>query len=254
MMIEETPKEIQIIEPTKEVVSYSDGNIPFNNMEQLIAYCEPIAKSGISKYTTAVEVASIFLTAKDVGLKPMFALAHVNVIKSIASIDAMGMRALLLTNGITFKINKDYQPVYSYGQTIDGKSYIYTQDDIDAEPTLYQLYPNAGAASKAVALGLIPKDKISLIRQELPTDYVTEIIFTRKIKDVTMVEKGKFLWSEAIQAGLVDKDNWQKMPRNMMFAKAFGRGASRIGADVIGGLYLSTDIDDNYNDATIVID
>ena len=46
-----------------------------------------------------------------------------------------------------------------------------------------------------------------------------------------------YLYSEAVQAELVEKDVWKKYDRSLLKARAFTSGASEIASDVIQGMY-----------------
>jgi hypothetical protein len=69
-----------------------------------------------------------------------------------------------------------------------------------------------------------------------PIDRRTTIIFTRDGVD----EEVSFHWSDAQAAGLDKKDNWVRMPREMLWARCLSKGATRVGQDLLLGLY-STD-------------
>ncbi len=58
------------------------------------------------------------------------------------------------------------------------------------------------------------------------------VCFHRKgWKDV----KSSFTMTEASQAGLTGKDAWRKYPADMLWARAFTRGARKIGPDLLAG-------------------
>lgn len=71
-------------------------------------------------------------------------------------------------------------------------------------------------------------------------DRVTTIEFYRG----QIVEKASFYWSDAVKAGWTTKDNWVKMPKHMMYARALALGAQRIAPDKLLGLYTVEEMTD----------
>lgn len=72
------------------------------------------------------------------------------------------------------------------------------------------------------------------------SDFVTTIEFYRG----NIVDKASFKWSDAVRAGWTSKDNWTKMPRHMLYARALALGAQRIAPDKILGLYTVEEMTD----------
>ncbi len=72
------------------------------------------------------------------------------------------------------------------------------------------------------------------------SDYVTTIEFYRG----NIVDRASFKWSDAVRAGWTSKDNWVKMPRHMLYARALALGAQRIAPDKILGLYTVEEMTD----------
>lgn len=73
------------------------------------------------------------------------------------------------------------------------------------------------------------------------------------IKGQRFDSEGKSIWEETItftimdakKAGLIDKDNWKKYPREMCYARAASRLCKRGWADVLGGLAVTEELRDN---------
>lgn len=62
-----------------------------------------------------------------------------------------------------------------------------------------------------------------------------------------------FTWKDAELQGLTTKDNWKRMPKEMLWARCLAKGANRIGADLLLGLYTIEEMTDslNINEANI---
>lgn len=78
---------------------------------------------------------------------------------------------------------------------------------------------------------------------EKPIDQRTTIIFVRN----GMEERCSFTWKDAEKQGLTTKDNWKRMPKEMLYARCLAKGANRIGADLLLGLYMVEELADSFS-------
>jgi hypothetical protein len=78
---------------------------------------------------------------------------------------------------------------------------------------------------------------------EKPIDQRTTIKFIRK----DLEELCTFSWKDAEKQGLTTKDNWKRMPKEMLWARCLAKGANRIGADLLLGLYTIEEMTDSLN-------
>jgi len=76
-----------------------------------------------------------------------------------------------------------------------------------------------------------------------PYDRRTTIIFNRDGVD----ERVSYTWKEAEAQGLTIKDNWKRLAREMLWARCLAKGANRIGADLLLGLYTTDEMADAFN-------
>ena len=77
---------------------------------------------------------------------------------------------------------------------------------------------------------------------ERPSGRRTTIKFVRD----GMEELCTFTWKDAELQGLTTKDNWKRMPREMLWARCLAKGANRIGADLLLGLYTTEEMADTF--------
>jgi hypothetical protein len=75
-----------------------------------------------------------------------------------------------------------------------------------------------------------------------PIDRRTTIDFYRD----GLVESCSFTWRDAEGQGLTSKDNWTRMPKEMLFARCLAKGANRIGSDLLLGLYTAEELADTF--------
>lgn len=78
---------------------------------------------------------------------------------------------------------------------------------------------------------------------ENPIDRRTTIVFTRD----GIEENCSFTWTDATGQGLNTKDNWKRMPKEMLYARCLAKGANRVGADLLLGLYMTEELTDSFN-------
>lgn len=57
-------------------------------------------------------------------------------------------------------------------------------------------------------------------------------------------DSASYTWEDATRAGLTGKDNWKRMPKAMLYARAVSILVRNMFADVLGGLYSREEIDD----------
>ena len=77
---------------------------------------------------------------------------------------------------------------------------------------------------------------------EKPVDRRTTIKFYRD----GLEESCSFTWKDAELQGLTTKDNWKRMPKEMLYARCLAKGANRIGADLLLGLYTAEEMADTF--------
>lgn len=96
----------------------------------------------------------------------------------------------------------------------------------------YWVYPD-GSASPV----------IKSLDDQKPIDQRTTIMFIRD----GIEERCTFTWKDAEKQGLTTKDNWKRMPKEMLYARCLAKGANRIGADLLLGLYVVEELADSFS-------
>lgn len=127
-------------------------------------------------------------------------------------------------------------PVRFY-KGFDGN--IYKDYQLNSAATKFAIVRNASEAKAAQTAGKIPVVRCAAI----PVDYVTEYKFTRIFPDSRiMTAIGRFTRSEALAAGLFEKDTYAKYARILIGHRAFTYGAREIGSDVLFGVMETTEL------------
>lgn len=136
---------------------------------------------------------------------------------------------------------------------------------LPAVTSIYNMYFISGKPSLGIhaILALLTKNKIAyetledyipiddegnVVTKAEATDVRTTILFYRKNEylDVVIKEKISFTWSDAIKAGLHEKDNWTKYRKIMMWNRCAVFGARRIAPDVLLGVMETSEAGDTF--------
>lgn len=234
---------------TKEEVIIKDSSGPFNNASSFnnelpanINYGSPAIQeleslSNLAKYIitsklcplkTEGDVIVAILTGKELNLPPMVSISNIYPINGKATMGIHLIRAILLKNGIAFKKDLDYEPLYAYAVK-DGNG-----------------------TPKVIGIGTKANKPENATISNNPVDYITKYTFSRLIKRVDgsyieQVASSSFKMSDAKAADLLDKTNWKNYPALMLDARAFSPGAREIASDLIFGLYSINELADSNN-------
>lgn len=216
-------------------------------MEKLIEFCKPIAESNISPYSQPEQVAAVALWAYDKDINLMDALANTFMLNGRVALNSHLVRALLQKNGITHKVLKNYEPVYSY-KRLDRR---FTQEQIDATPEAFKIFYSVETLKAWVEAN--PKAiELPVFQIPEPTDCVTTIEFTRYYGKKAHKIISSFSMNDAATADLLKKDNWSKYPKQCLFARCYVVGAREIASDLIFGMYTPEEMGyDNLETITI---
>ncbi len=193
------------------------------------------------------DIALTISMANELKIGKMLAINNIYIISDKVTLGVHLYKALATRGNITWEIVKEYEPVYQYHDTSGN---IYSEEDV-LDTDLYKTFPfYYNKLPKGFTEDIAPKyaGKILVFRTALPTDFITIIKFKRVFKNgevLTHTQKYKF--SQAITAGLTNKDNWVRMPSNMCLSRCFTDGIRVIGSDVVFGLYEVSEIADATN-------
>ena len=240
------------------------------------AFMDRIMRSEKGGIKSTSEGLAILMRAQDLNLPFSTCLEHIHVINGKTGVDVHIIKALLLRAGCTWECTKDYQPLYEYTDGInvfndnafpDYAIRCKSKNDADAKAAeddehIY-LYPvkfykdfngniykeyqlngkfafvrNTAEAKKAQVEQKIPVYRIPAI----PVDFITEYKFSRTINGKEVTAYGKFTYSEALAAGLFDKDTYKKFARILIGHRASTYGARDIASDTIFGVMETTEL------------
>lgn len=174
-----------------------------------IEFLESLIKSNkLPGHIKKVEDAfTIAQMGKELGFSTMQSFHQIIPIQGKLSLSAKAIGALLRKGGVKFKTKEDALFLFSDGTT--GP------------------FPSRGTEDT----------------KEKALDRRTTLLFIRD----GMEEEVSFSWRDAELQGLTTKDNWKRMPREMLYARCLAKGANRIGQDLLLGLYMADELTDSFN-------
>ena len=233
-------------------------------------------KSGIKSVNDGL---AILLRAKDLGLPFSTCIEHIHVINGKTGVDIHILKALLLKAGVTWKIIKEYTPLYEYTDSInvyeedklpeyaikckskkeadekiakddsDDHIYVYPVKFYrDVQGNIYRDYQLDSlrfgiAVNKQQIMELSKANKIAVYRiPAVPIDYVTEYEIYRTINGKEVTARGRFTKLEAQAADLFTKDTYNKYARILISHRAFTYAAREIASDIIMGVMETTEL------------
>lgn len=225
---------------------------------------------------------AVLMRAQDLKLPFSTCIEHIHVVNGKTGVDIHVIKALLSRAGCTWRCIKDYQPLYEYtdGNSvyIDGSFPEYVvrcssqkeadekakaditagiSDNVYVYPVKWykdyngNLYKDYQLNTKQFGIAINRQHVAEIAKSgrtpvyrvpNSPVDYVTEYEFHRIVQGRETFSKGKFTYTEAVQAGLFEKDTYKKYPRILIGHRAFTLAARDIASDIIFGVMETTEL------------
>ena len=225
---------------------------------------------------------AVLMRAQDLNLPFSSCLEHIHVINGKTGIDIHIVKALLSKAGCTWRCLKDYQPLYEYTDGInvyiDGSFPEYVvrcksqkeaedkakedissgiNDNVYVYPVKWyqdfngNMYKDYQLNTKQFGIAINRQQVAEIAKSgrtpvyRIPNkavDFVTEYEITRKINGKEITAKGRFSYSEAVQAEMLEKDTYKKYPRILIGHRAFTLAARDIASDILFGVMETTEL------------
>lgn len=248
------------------------GMIAFEN------FAKQYIRSDKSGLKSTSDVLSIFCRAQDLQLPFTSCAEHIHVINGKTGIDIHLIKALLLRAACRWECLEDYQALYEYTDGFnvfnesslpdycirckskkeaeelanknenDDKLYVYPvrfykdfSNNVYREYQLngsYQVVTTKSQAEQAVANKKIPIYRIP----NVPVDYRTTYKIKRLVGGQEMQVTASFSYSEAVSAGMFDKDTYKKYAKVMIGHRAFTYAARDIASDLLFGVMETSEL------------
>lgn len=210
-------------------------------LENMTNIANVLVKSGLCPLKHPSDVVLAIITGNQYNFPFMTSINNIYPVNGRPSMSAHLIRALIITNQIVFNKVYNAEPIYLFAQTDDNGDIIVLTEGTSRKPKAI-----LGQATKDT---IIPNAKPILSKV---VDKITKYVFRRKIRLAdgsweTINVVSEFKMSDAVQAGLADKDNWSKHPDRMLDARAFTIGAREIAPDKLLGIYSIGELADTNN-------
>ena len=225
--------------------NFEDVENAVKALASMTALAQVLIKSQLCPLPKVEDVILAIITGNQYGLPFMASINQIVPIKNKPTLSAHLHRALLLRHGISFVKIYDYQPMYDWARIKeDGTGYVMVDIQL----------PN-GQTSK------VPQIIKRCTIEEKPTekcapsaevDRITKYKFVRRLRTadgtyINMEVYSEYKITDAVRAGLTEKDNWVKHTPRMLDARAFTTGAREIAADITLGIYALNELADEHN-------
>lgn len=206
--------------------------LSFASMEAMEAWGDRVVKSGFTPLKTGSQVVSAVLLGRELGLGDMVSVNNIYPINGKATAGVHIINALLQKAGIIVEVVRNYEPCIRFGFKDKDGGFV---KDKDGNPILL----------KIDFVDVTPKD--NEVKGTTIVDYKTVVKFTRQLKQPNgsfkeIIHHSSYSWSEASQAGLLEKDNWKKYAKQMTLNRAIAFGGRFIAADIMFNLYETNEL------------
>lgn len=209
----EEPKSIALLAQEEKILN----SVEVLTLEKMRVFAREVVKSGVSNYKREADVILVLIRGKELGLQYGVSVNNIFAINGKTGMSVHLHKALLTKAGVYFELVEDYVPVYAYGMKTDkGFQAVGTTTSTKVEG--FQVSP-----------AIIDRQTTYYFEREIRMPLSGEV----RVKKVTM----SFRYSEAVKAGLTEKDVWVKYDRSLMKARAFTNGSTEIASDVVQGMY-----------------
>lgn len=197
-------------------------------LEKMRVFAREVIKSGVSSFKKEADVIVVLIRGAELGLPYGVSVNNIFPINGKTGMSVHLHKALLTNAGVYFELIEDFVPVYNYGKVVEGKGFVAFGTTTSTKVEGFQVQPV-----------IVDRQTTYYFEREVRLPLSGKI----KTKTVTM----SFRYSEAVQAGLTEKDVWIKYTRSLMKARAFTNGSTEIASDVVQGMYSINELAMEFN-------
>jgi hypothetical protein len=170
-----------------------------------------------STFSSPESVISVIEMGTELGMGPWASLNNIITIQGKVTLTLNAMLSIARSKGVLINVIKDYELTETTVRTKDGPKKVH---------------------DRATTVVITRGEDVYSPSGKLLDSRVSEYTYTK-------------YWQEAVKAELTTKDNWKRMPRQMLRARTITEALRLYAADIILGMYESTEIGDANN---VIID
>lgn len=243
-------------ETTKELATTNKDFTDFKSMEEILTWGNEIVKSQLTPLKEGKDVVVAVLFGRELGMSPMISVSNIYPINGKGTLSVHMINALLQKAGVVIENIRQYEPCMNFvlkgedGQPVfvDDSGRTVKRDDKGNIPDGVKCAPiilREGFADETPRENEVRGTKIINMK--------TVIRLTRKLKQPDgsfkeMTVDSSYSIMEAQNAGFYPKkDNWKNFPKQMCHARALAFGGRMIAADLMLGMYETSEMADATN-------
>lgn len=244
----------------------TDTLTAFANLDELQTFGERIAKSGLTPLKEGKDIVAAVLYGREIGLSPMVSVNNIYPINGKGTLSVHIINALLQRSGVVVEVIRNYEPCVPIAlKGEDGKAIIFDTNGKEIQRDEKGQIPKddkGNPLGKPFILreGFVDETlKDHEVRSNQIINYKTVLRFTRQLKQPfgpprDQIIESSYSIAEARQAGLADKDNWKNYAKQMTLNRALAFGGRLIAADILMGMYETSELADATNTPYKVVD
>lgn len=231
-MNENENEKVEVIEVTEVSMDVTDNNKVINtglstdkhtaaivsaeSWEAKLAIADSMIDGGLVPKSFANDPGAVISAVEmglELGLGAWTSLNNIVVIQGKATLTLNAMLSLARNKGVLINVVKDYELVPLERKTKDGIKKMHERATVVMVTRGEDIYSPSG---------------------KLLDSRISEYTYTK-------------YWQDAVKAELTDKDNWKRMPRQMLRARAITEALRLYAADILLGMYETVEIAENSN-------
>jgi hypothetical protein len=228
----EVSEQMLFNEPTSKALSLQNEAVMNSpeiiKLEKMRVFAQEVIKSGVSSFKKEADVIVVLVRGAELGLPYGVAVNNIFPINGKTGMSVHLHKALLQNAGVYFELVEDFVPVYNYGKQVEKKGFVVFGTTTATKVEGFQVSP-----------AVVDRQTTYYFEREIKMGISGKI----RTKSFNM----SFRYSEAVQAGLTEKDVWEKYTRSLMKARAFSNGSTEIASDVIQGMYSINELAMEFN-------
>ena len=210
----------KIVQAELDASKHTSAIVAADTWEAKLAIADSMIDGGLVPKSFANDPGAVISAVEmglELGLGAWTSLNNIVTIQGKATLTLNAMLSLARSKGVLINITKDYEFVALERKTKEGLKKV-----------------NDRATTVVITRG----EDIYSPSGKLLDSRISEYTYTK-------------YWQDAVKAELTDKDNWKRMPRQMLRARAITEALRLYAADILLGMYETVEIAEN---SSVIID
>ena len=211
----------------------------FNSVDEMLNFADYMIKSKLvpANMKDPEKLVAIIVQGRELGFGAATSINTIHNIQGRVTLSVHAILALLKRRNVAYRIVEDMYAVRQDGTADKVKKYKNKtrKDESGNDIPVMTINPQTGDE--------VPVQEEAYVYNDMRTTVEFYEVWNGEV----ITHQMSFTWMEAVQQGLTDKDNWQRMPRIMMRTRALALGARLVAPDALLGMYETTEAADFSN-------